>query len=116
VEPGKAPKMVTIGDSLKSMQKIVGGDIEVYMPFVDPVAIICNEEGKINHLPLNRAVYGTDPETGEKTVLDIIAGTFFIVYTPAESENMLGLPEDLAKKYEKIFRVPDTFIGVGLGM
>ena len=55
VEPMKPPKMVTIADSLESMQKTVGGSIEEYMPFTDEVAIVCNEEGKLRKMDLNRA-------------------------------------------------------------
>src|SRR5699024_6863922 len=45
---------------LEAMQELVGGDIEEYMPFEDEVAIICNEEGKIIGLPLNRAIYSEE--------------------------------------------------------
>lgn len=48
VEPGKYPKPIEIEDTLEAMQEVVGGDIEEYMPFEDEVAIICNEEGKMN--------------------------------------------------------------------
>lgn len=47
VEPNKYPKMIEIDDTLEAMQEVVGGDIEEYMPFEDEVAIICNEEGKL---------------------------------------------------------------------
>jgi hypothetical protein len=57
VKPGQYPKMVNIEPSLEAMQRMVGGDIEEYMPFSDEVAIICNEDGKTSGLPLNRAVY-----------------------------------------------------------
>lgn len=60
IQPGKYPKTVEIEDSLEAMQALVGGDIEEYMPFEDEVAIICNEEGKISGLPLNRAVYAEE--------------------------------------------------------
>lgn len=60
IQPGKYPKTVAIEDSLEAMQSLVGGDIEEYMPFEDEVAIICNEEGKISGLPLNRAVYAEE--------------------------------------------------------
>ena len=56
--------MIEIDDTLEAMQKVVGGDIEKYMPFDDDVAIICNEEGKVNGLPPNRAVYA-EPEAVE---------------------------------------------------
>ena len=55
VEPGKTPKMIKIDDSLEAMQALVRGPIEVFSPFNDDVVIICNEEGKISGLPLNRA-------------------------------------------------------------
>lgn len=64
VEPNKYPKITRIEDSLEAMQKIVGGDIEEYMPFEDELAIICNDEGKLAGLPLNRAIYA-EPETVE---------------------------------------------------
>lgn len=51
-------------DTLEAMQSLVEGDIEEYMPFEDEVAIICNDEGKMNGLPLNRAVY-SEPENVE---------------------------------------------------
>ena len=60
VEPEKYPKEIVIDDTLEAMQEVVGGDIEEYMPFDDDVAIICNEEGKMRGLPLNRAVYVQD--------------------------------------------------------
>ena len=63
-EPNKYPKMIEIEYSLEAMQKIVGGDIEEYMPFEDEVAIICNDESKMNGMPPNRAVYA-EPETVE---------------------------------------------------
>jgi len=42
IEPNKYPKMIEIDDTLEAMQKVVGGDIEEYMPFDDDVTIICN--------------------------------------------------------------------------
>ena len=49
-EPGKWARITTINHTLVDLQQIVGGCIEVVYPFDDPVAIICNEEGKINGL------------------------------------------------------------------
>ena len=42
VEPKKKPEVREIGDSLESMQKIVGGLIEAVYPFDEPVALIAN--------------------------------------------------------------------------
>jgi len=70
VEPNKYPKMIEIDDTLEAMQEVVGGDIEEYMPFEDEVAIICNEEGKVNGLSPNRAVYG-EPQAVEMTFAEM---------------------------------------------
>lgn len=105
IQPDKRPKIVEIGSSLEEMQTVVGGYIEEYMPFEDEVAIICNEEGKMNGLPLNRAIY--DGQTHE--TLDIIAGDFFIAYAPIESEKFLSLPKEMADKYAKRFKNPERF-------
>lgn len=104
VEPGKYPKPIEIEDTLEAMQEVVGGDIEEYMPFDDEVAIICNEEGKMNGSELNRAVYSKD-----KQILDVISGKFFVAYAPFESESFLSMSKDLMKKYEDKFRYPERF-------
>lgn len=111
VEPMKPPRMVTLNDNLESMQEAVGGWIEEYMPFTDEVALICNEEGKMNGMPLNRAIYGEDGR-----LLDVIAGPFFIAYAPIESENFLSLPEDLKQKYMQEFKQPQDFVMTGSGI
>ena len=61
VEPDKYPKVIEIEDTLEAMQELCGGYIEEYMPYDDLVAIVCNAEGKMNGMPLNRAVYA-EPE------------------------------------------------------
>ena len=52
VEPGKKPVLSEIDGSLKSMQEVVGGTIQAIFPFEEPVALICNDEGKLLGLPL----------------------------------------------------------------
>ena len=69
---------ITIDDTLDAMQRIVGGPIQAVYPFKEPVALICHEEGKLLHLPLNRAL--RSPDTGE--IYDIIAGDFFLCAAP----------------------------------
>lgn len=104
LEPGKMAKIVEIEDSLESLQNAVGGYIEEYMPFEDEVALIVNEEGKIDGLPLNRAVRNEDGK-----IIDIVAGKCLIVYAPIESESFLSLPKDLERKYFNEFRYPEKF-------
>ena len=104
IQPGKYPKEIKIDSTLEAMQKVVGGDIEEYMPFEDEVALICNEEGKQLGLPLNRAIYGEDKE-----MIEIIAGDFFLAYAPISSEKFLSMPDGLLAKYAEIFKYPERF-------
>ena len=108
VEPGKTARTIEMKDELSEMQKLVGGLIEEYMPFEDEVAIICNEEGKVNGLPPNRAVY----EENSREMQDIICGKFFVAYAPFEAERFQSLPPDLAEKYREKFKYPERFMRV----
>ncbi|MGI6072746.1 MAG: DUF3846 domain-containing protein [Lachnospiraceae bacterium] len=63
LEPGKLARVADIDSSLRGMQRVVGGDIEGYYPFEEQVCIVCNDEGKINGLPLNRAIREEDTVT-----------------------------------------------------
>ena len=105
IQASQYPKTVSINNTLEAMQKLVGGYIEEYMPFEDEVAIVCNEEGKMNGLPLNRAIYAE----GSKEMIEIIAGDFFIAYAPANSEDFKDLPKDLEEKYREKFKYPERF-------
>ena len=73
VQPGEIPHETDIEPGLESLQAAVDGPIQAVYPYEDPVALICNEEGKFLGLPLNRALRD---DTGE--IYDIIAGNFLI--------------------------------------
>ena len=94
VEPLKAPYTADIDGSLDSMQNIVGGLIQVIYPFNDPVALICNDEGKLMGLPLNRPLADDDG-----SIYDIIAGTFFLCAAPTDSDSFDSLTEEQISKY-----------------
>lgn len=72
LEPGKLAKVADINASLEGMQKTVRGSIEAFYPFEEEVCIVCNEEGKINGMSLNRAVYA-EPEQIEMTYGELCA-------------------------------------------
>ena len=67
VEPGKPSRAAEIDGNLASMQQLVGGTIQAVYPWEDRAALVCNDEGKLIGLPLNRAIED----------YDVIAGTFF---------------------------------------
>lgn len=102
VEPGKTPYEAEL-DGLKAMQAAVGGMIEGYYPYSEPVVIVCNDEGKLSGLPLNREIYN---EEGDR--VEIIAGTFFVAGLGEDS--FADLPNDLMAKYKELFKYPEKFV------
>lgn len=104
VEPGKLARIAKVGTTLDAMQRTVGGDIEAYYPFEEQVCIVCNEEGKINGLPLNRAI--RDADTGD--IADIIAGTFFICDCSGECFGSLSTEQQ--KRYQEKIPSPGTVL------
>ena len=106
VEPMKEPYVKEIDPGLHSLQAEVGGDIGAAYPFRDPVALVCNDEGKLIGLDLNR---GLRDENGE--LYDIMAGTFLVV--GLGEEDFASLSPELAQKYMEHFRQPEQFISLG---
>lgn len=105
VPPLKEPYIKEIDTGLKSLQKEVGGNIEVTYPFDDNVGIICNEEGKINGMELNRALYDDNGK-----MYDIIAGTFLVA--GLGDENFISLTKEQTDKFSKRFQTPETFMSL----
>lgn len=106
IRPLLSPFEKEIDGTLSSMQSVVGGRIQVIYPFEDDtVALICNDEGKIEGLPLNRAL--TDDHG---RIYDIIAGTFFICSAPPDSESFADLSEEQIRLYTERFARPEIYI------
>ena len=106
VEPGKAPYQTAIGADLKSLQQVVGGYIESISPYDDPVAIVCNDEGKYTGMRPCRAIYGEDRE-----MMDIIFGPFFIC--DCSTPYFGSLNKEQLERYKKQFQNPEHFFRVG---
>ena len=106
IEPERRPKVRDIDGSLKSMQEIVGGLIQlIYLD--DSVALICNDEGKLMNLPANRGLRDKD-----RQIYDIVFGTFFLCGTPADSDHFTSLTPEQIEQYQKLFYTPETFLGM----
>ena len=99
------PTVQEIDGSLESMQKIVGGTIQAVYAFDEPVCIVCNDEGKLLGLPMNRAL--TDDHG---VPYDFVCGTFFVA--GVGREDFISLTEQQIEKYQKkyanemVFSVP----------
>lgn len=107
VEPGRYPKVVEMSMELKDLQEAVGGYIEATYPFEDEMAcVICNEEGKINGMELNRGLYDK-----HGNIEDIIAGPFIVA--GLHFEGFGSLTEEQLKKFEAQFHQPEGFVKMG---
>ena len=90
VEPYELPELIEIDNTLEAKQKIVGGYIEIiYLQNDNDVLLICNEEGKINGLKLNRDIG-----------YDIIAGPFLVVGNDYENDGFKSLTEEQIIKHK----------------
>ena len=107
IEPERRPEVREINDSLKAMQDIVGGYIQAIYPFDAPVALVCNDEGKLMDLPANR---GLRDENGQ--MYDIVFGTFFLCGAPADSDHFTSLTLEQIKWYHERFYTPEMFWGM----
>ena len=103
VAPGKVPEEKNISGTLDSMQEAVGGTIQAIYPFDEPVALICNDDGKLMNLPMCRSIH----EIG-----DIIFGSFFVCAGPPGHRNFTSLSEEQSERYKERFRFPETFLRI----
>ena len=106
VKPGEKPKCIEIESGLDALQRAVGGYIEAVYTYEDTVALIVNEEGKMNGLPMNRALRDED-----NNIYDIVAGPFLVV--GLGESNFTSLTPALMEKYKKLFHCPEAFIKMG---
>ena len=102
VEPERTPYVKEIPHTLEALQQEVGGLIEVIYPYADLVGLVCNEEGKLLGLPLNRALFDKNGK-----MRDIICGTFLV--TGLGAEDLASLPPDLLEKYYRHFQAIEYF-------
>ena len=95
VEPQK-PCHVQEIENLADMQQLVGGDIEAVYPFQELVAVVCNADGKLLGLPMNRPLLDKD-----YLPYDIIRGTFFIA--GLGQEDFISLTDEQIQRYKSLY-------------
>ncbi len=103
VKPGESAQVIDIEKGLKALQAAVGGHIQAVYPFKDSVALVCNDEGKLKGLPLNRVLQGEN-----YAAHDIISGDFLVV--GLGKEDFTSLPQDLLEKYSDLYKEPEYFL------
>lgn len=99
VETLEKPVVVEIENSLQGMYEAIGGGcdiIQAIYPFDDPVALVCDDEGKLNGQLRNRGLYDDNGR-----IYDVVNGTFLII--GIDSEHFCSIPDDLVDKYVEKF-------------
>ncbi|MEG0980029.1 MAG: DUF3846 domain-containing protein [Oscillospiraceae bacterium] len=93
VKPNELPEEKMIKNTLQAKQEIVHGLIEcVYLENDDSVVLICNEEGKLNGLPINRDIG-----------YDMIAGNMIIAGDDFNTGEFVSLTDNQIEKYKEFF-------------
>lgn len=103
VEPLEKPRVLEIKHTLENLQKLAGGTLQAIYPWDDPVAIVCDDEGKLKGSMPNRALVDDEGEP-----YDIICGSFFLC--GIGKDDFISISEKLAEKYAGVFRYPEMFI------
>lgn len=109
VEQYKPPFVKEIDPGLESLQSEVEGTVQAIYPYADPIAILCNDDGKLLGMELNRALRDDDGE-----IYDAIAGPFLIVGIGEEAFDSLS--DEMIEKYRDIFAQPEVFIRTNSGL
>ena len=112
VEPGKAPEVMEIKNSLEAMQSVVGGMIQAVYPFEEPVAMIVNDEGKLMGLEMNRSLRTADTDI----IYDIVCGPMFLCGAPADNDRFTDLTEEQLAYYADYYKEPEVFLETALGI
>ena len=99
VEPDALPRVAEISADLDTYQTIVDGYIEATYPYADTVALVCNEEGKLDGSAPNRPLLD----------YDVIYGTFFVC--GLGEEDFTSLNQAQIERYSRIFAVPGMYFG-----
>jgi len=96
IRVGKEPVVEDIEKGLAALQKFVGGNIEGLAPVHDDdgggIGLIFHDEGKLEGLPMNRALRFEDGR-----IYDIVCGKFLVSRFNDEGESCDVTDEDVAK-------------------
>lgn len=104
VQPGKYPEERFIEHTLAAMQALVGGDIEAVYPWEDNACVVCDDEGKLKHKPLNRPLED----------YDVLSGDFFVC--GLGKGNFTSLTDEQMKRYEQLYHDPVVFVPSRMGI
>ncbi len=93
IEPLQEPKVITIGNSLAALQKLVGGYLEM-VPLSTDACMLINEEGIRLHLPPNRRFRS-----------DVLLGNVLIV--GRDGDEIVSLTPLQIQQYVEVFKTTE---------
>jgi hypothetical protein len=96
-EPNEEPQVITIENEYEKIKELVGGYIET-VTLGKRLMLVCNDEGKLNRMPLNFFLCFPD-----ENPTDIIVGPAFFCSFDAEGEftSLNPMQETLARNLIK---------------
>lgn len=88
VKPRETAKIIEIDNTLKNLQELVGGNIELVYPYDNKIVFIVNEEGRLLNLQPNRIIKG-----------QLIVGNFIIA--GIKDDDFTSLSDDQLSEFKK---------------
>lgn len=101
-EVGKIARVDWVENKLEKLQEKVKGYIE-FFDLDNETTIICNDEGKINGMGLNRSI-----RNDENKIIEIIGGDFIIVGMKNNGD-LKSLDEKQIEKLINKYKCPEQF-------
>lgn len=104
IESGQYPYIISdFKNELSEYQKMVGGLISCVDLF-DGTTTVCNDEGKLMGLPLNRSI-----RNDEGKLIDIFAGTLVFVGVDYATGEFKSLTDEQIQEIKDVYYNPEIF-------
>lgn len=105
VKPYEMPISIEFENTLKNLQELVDGYIQVTYPFTDHnVVLVCDEKGKLKQKPVNRVILSPNGN-----LYDIIVGAFLILGIN-EEDDFESLDDIQIEMYTEMFSRLEVFL------
>lgn len=109
-QPGKSARVSEIENTLQSFQEVVEGNIEqiplsydVLLSHIPDICALCNDEGKINHMPANFLMGNI-----YNGCYDIVCGP--VVFAGVNGDDTVSLTERQISMIKKAIKANEVII------
>ena len=105
LRPGKEAELIRIRPSFRKIEELVGGTADFTWPFNGRLCVVVNDPGKLDGLPLNRALR----DRGGR-IVDIYAGDI-VILACGKKDGFDDLSPDEVRELTERFGRPERFQG-----